>query len=323
MITAHYYQITQVNKNRASGKFERLPDADIPNYKQLRTLRIMPRAKKGAVTGDNLTQSKRGKKGGLTGSKHFDKPEVETPSSPVETTKNAVGKAAKAASQGVKAAANTLGAARDVAQTVSNGARQVRRATNGGSDLVTADAKETLGKAEKLATGYGLELINLENSMGGDPYAVDDSLPEMTAKEANARKLKIQRQNNALDVRLERTKQKRKIATVATEEVRLVGDLVDYSTAGIETATKVVKNQIADTRYQTEQSRLEENEELLEQQVIRTQGTIALTQGVRDEWNLKLEKQERNNEKIRLEIENTEAKNERKREEIESFIFDD
>lgn len=285
----------------------------------------MPRkkAETGTVTGAKLKTSARGKKGGITGSKHFDKPEVETPSSPVETTKNAVGKAAKAASKGVKAAASTVGAARDITQTVSNGARQVRKSMNGSSDLVTADARTTLDKAEKLATGYGLELIDVEKSMGGDPYEVDENLPEMTAKEANARKLKIQRQNNALDVRLERTKQKRKIATVATEEIRLVGDLVDYSTAGIETATKVVKNQIADTRYQTEQSRLEETEELLEQQVIRTQGTIALTQGVRDEWNLKLEKQERNNEKIRLEIENTEAKNDRKREEIESFIFDD
>ena len=165
MITAHCYQTTLVNKNRASGKFERLPDADIPNYKQLRTLRIMPRAKKGTVTGDNLTQSKRGKKGGLTGSKHFDKPEVETPESPVETTKNAVGKAASAVGNGVKAAANTVGAARDIAQTVSNGARQVRRATNGGSDLVTADIKETLSKADNLASEYGLESTDLKSAM--------------------------------------------------------------------------------------------------------------------------------------------------------------
>ncbi|NJM20823.1 MAG: hypothetical protein HC836_34385 [Richelia sp. RM2_1_2] len=283
----------------------------------------MPRAKKGTVTGDNLTQSKRGRKGGLTGSKHFDKPEVETPTSPVETTRNTVGKVASAVGKGVKAAANTVGAARDIAQTVSNGARQVRRSTNGGSDLVTADIKETLSKADDLASEYGLESTDLKSAMRTDSYGVDESIPEMTAKEANVLKLRIQRQNNALDVRLERTKQKRKIATVATEEIRLVGDLVDYSTAGIETATKVVKNQIADTKYQTEQSKLEETEELLEQQIIRTQGTIALTQGVRDEWNLKLEKQERNNEQIRLEIAGADAKNNRKREEIESFIFDD
>lgn len=283
----------------------------------------MPRAKKGTVTGDNLTSSKRGTKGGLTGSKHFDKPEIETPTNPVETTKNTVGKTAKAASKGVKAVANTLGAARDVAQTVTNGARQVKRAANGGSELVTSESKDTLDIAKKTASSYGLELLDIEKSMSGDPYEVDDSIPEMSAKDANAVKLQIQRQNNALDVRIERTKQKRKIVSAATEEIRLVGDLVDYSTAGIETATKVVKNQIADTNYQIEQSRLEETEELLEQQIIRTQGTIALTQGIRDEWNLKLEKQERNNEKIKLEIENTEAKNNRKREEIESLIFDD
>ncbi len=75
----------------------------------------MPRTKKGTVTGDNLTSSKRGMKGGLTGSKHFDKPE-ETDSN---TTKNAVGKTAKVVSKGVGAVANTVGAARDIAQTVS------------------------------------------------------------------------------------------------------------------------------------------------------------------------------------------------------------
>ncbi|MEM7552875.1 MAG: hypothetical protein AAF378_02040 [Cyanobacteria bacterium P01_A01_bin.84] len=273
----------------------------------------MPRTKKGTVTGDNLTSSKRGKKGGLTGSKHFDKPEETS------TTKNTVGKTAKAISKGVGAVANTVGAARDIAQTVGNGAKQVRRSFSGGSDLVTGEASEALTQADNLAKNYGLERIEL--NLGNNPYAVDESLPEMTAKEANALKLTIQRQNNALTVRHEKRKQDRLKVAIRKEETQLVGDLIDLNTTEVDTATKVVKNQIAVTKFHTEQSRLEETEELLEQQVIRTQGTINLTQGVRDEWNLRLEKQQRNNEKLRLDIEGLDADIDRTREEIEARMF--
>ncbi|MEO1432637.1 MAG: hypothetical protein AAFV71_26900 [Cyanobacteria bacterium J06633_8] len=275
----------------------------------------MPRGKKGTVTGDNLTQSKRGKKGGLTGSKHFDKPD-ETSTS---TTKNAVGKAAKAISNGVGTVANTVGAARDIAQTVGNGARQVRRSFSGGSDLVTGETSEALTQADNVAKSYGLERIEL--NLGSDPYAIDTSLPELTAKEANALKLTMQRQNNALTVRHEKRKQDRLKVAIRKEETQLVGDLIDLNTTEVDTATKVVKNQISVTKFHTEQSRLEETEELLEQQTIRTQGTINLTQGVRDEWNLKLEKQQRNNEKLRLDIEGLDADIDRTREEIEARMF--
>ncbi|MEL6166496.1 MAG: hypothetical protein AAFR37_23050, partial [Cyanobacteria bacterium J06628_3] len=269
------------------------PAPDYPKL-QLRTLIIMPRAKKetkGTLTGSELSSKTRGrkKKAETTESKHFDKPK-----SILENAGDIAGKVSNA----VNTAANTVGAVRDGVQSIQNGARQLRRSVTGGSDLVTGDTNHALTKADDLAANYGLKTeIDLHSALSGDPYAVDDSIPEMTAKEANALKLRIQRQNNALEVRHERTKQKRKIVAIGTEETRLKGDLVDYATAGIETATKVVKNQIADTKFQTEQSKLEETEELLEQQDIRTQGTIRLTEGVRDEWDLRFEKQQRNNEK--------------------------
>ena len=129
----------------------------------------MPRkkAETGTVTGTKLKNSARGKKGGLTGSKHFDKPEVEN--TPVETTKNVVGKAASAVGKGVRTAANAAGAARDIAQTVSNGVKQVRRSASGGSELVTADSSQALVKANNLADDYGLESTDLKSAMRGDP----------------------------------------------------------------------------------------------------------------------------------------------------------
>lgn len=277
----------------------------------------MPRAKKetkGTLTGSELSSKTRGrkKKAQTTESKHFDKPQ-----SILENAGDIAGKVGNA----VNTAANTVGAVRDGVQSIQNGARQLRRSVSGGSDLVTGDTNHALTKANDLASEYGLESTDLKSAMRTDCYAVDESIPEMTAKEANALKLRIQRQNNALEVRHERTKQKRKIVAISTEETRLKGDLVDYATAGIETATKVVKNQIADTKFQTEQSKLEETEELLEQQDIRTQGTIRLTEGVRDEWDLRFEKQQRNNEKLRLEIAGADAEIDRKKEEIEANLF--
>ena len=293
-----------------------------------------------------MPRTKMNPKGGLTGSKHFDKPEVEYPNAVVtnlsdETKAKIEAARAKTEAEGTSVAerlkakfdaargtaqnvANGVGTVANGVKVVANGAKAVRRAFTGGSPLVTEGASEVLDKAKEIASGYGVDLIDIKGHMSSDPYEVDDSLGEgYTAKEANEKKLKIQRQNNKLDVRLERIKQKRKIVSIATEEYRLVGDLVDFATTGIEVATKVVNNQIADTNYQTKQSKLEESEELLIQQQIRTQGTINLTEGVRTEWDLKFKKKEADNKRLELEVEGALRQNERKLEEIEALLLAD
>lgn len=294
-----------------------------------------------------MPRTKLNPKGGLTGSKHFKKPKVEFV--PTEGATN-TGLSEEAKAKLDTARASTEGtsvserlkakfdATRETAQSVANGvstvaegvkvvatgAKAVRRAFTGGSPLVTEGASEVLGKAKEIASGYGLELMDVKGHMSSDPYEVNESLGEgYTAKEANEKKLKIQRLNNKLDVRLENIKQKRKIVKIATEEVKLVGDLVDYATAGIETATKVVNNQIADTNYQVTQSKLEETEELLVHQQIRTQGTLNLTDGVRTEWDLKFQKKEADNKRLELEIEGALKQNERKLEELEAMLLSD
>jgi hypothetical protein len=154
------------------------------------------------------------------------------------------------------------------------------------------------------------------------PYKADANIPEMKAVDANREKLKIQRQNNALEVRHEKIKQGRKVVAIATEQRKFIGDFVDFSTAGIETATKVVKNQVADTKYQIEQSKLEMTEEQLIQQQIATQGTLNLTSGIEEEWSLKFQSQQAKNDRLKLEIEGSIADNERKREELEAKLLE-
>ena len=145
----------------------------------------------------------------------------------------------------------------------------------------------------------------------------------MDAKEANKLNLIIERQNNALDVANNRIKQKRKQVRNHKEEWGLVGDLVDLDTVKIDVGTKVVKHEIAGTKFQLEQSKLEENEELLEQQIIRTQGVISLTDGIRKEWDLRFDKQQRQLEKLQIDIEQVDNQNARQREKLESFLFEE
>ncbi|BAY67222.1 hypothetical protein NIES22_73850 (plasmid) [Calothrix brevissima NIES-22] len=256
-------------------------------------------------------------RGGLTNSKRFQKPEVEN-TNPLQV----VGGIASGIGQATQSVANAVQATTNGLHAVNNGLKSVKQAFNGGSSLVTDNAKSALDQALKVGNQYGIEQINLSEFITGNPYQASDSIPEMKAADANREKLKIQRQNNALDVRLERIKQNRKITTIATEERRLLGDLVDFETVGIETATKVVKNQIADTRYRIEQSKLEQTEEQLQQQQIATQGTLNLTEGIRLEWQLKLENQQAKNDRLRLDIEGAIKDNDRRREELEARLLE-
>ena len=278
----------------------------------------MARIKTGSVTGADLNGN-RGKKRPVTRSKHFDKHPIQPPN-PLETASDIaskVGEVAQNISSKVETASNAV-------RTVANGAKTVRRAFDGGSSLVTDGHEQVLASAKEIASNYGVELTDIQGHMSASNDDVDDALGEgVSAKQANERKLKIQRQNNLLDVRLDRVRQKRKIATLHREELSLVGDLVEVSTAGVEVASKLVNHQIAVTDFKTTQSRLEEREELLLQQNIRTQGTINLTEVIRTELHLKYEKQERGNERLRLEIEGAQQLNEQKRLQIEAFLLAD
>lgn len=251
-------------------------------------------------------------KGGLTGSKRFDKPEA---SNPVQSIGEKVSTVASSVSGTVQNAGN-------VARTVASNARTIQRNFSGSNAMVTADHKEALNLANTMASAYGVQDIELVELMGSDPYEADSSAPEMTSSEANAKKLRIQRQNNAIEVRHEKVKQGRKIVALATEQRRLVGDFVDFATAGIETATKVVKHEIAGVKFQTEQSKLEQAEELLIQQQEATQGTINLTEGIRQEWALKLERQTARNQGLQIEVEGAIRDNDRKREELEARLLE-
>jgi hypothetical protein len=271
--------------------------------------------RKNPITNPNgdkpVTERKR--RGGLTNSARFDKPEVTT--SPIETI---VDKASNVV-QSVSGTAQSVG---NATRAISNGVKGVQRSFSGSSPMVTADHKEALTLANTMSSQFGIQDIELTELLGTDPYAADSSAPEMTSSEANATKLRIQRQNNSIEVRHEKVKQGRKVVALAIEQRRLVGDMVDFATAGVEVASKVVKHEIANVRFQTEQSKLEQSEELLIQQQVATEGSINLTEGIRQEWVLKFDRQQAKNENLRLEVEGAIRENDVKRQELEAKLLE-
>jgi hypothetical protein len=260
----------------------------------------MARAK-GGMTGADLKPSNRGKRGGLTDSKHFDKIPLDTDHT--EAT----------AEQFVNSS-----------RTKSERPKQSTEYTRQGSKLGSDEHLAVFEQSKALANTYGVEISDIKAHMSASNDDVDSALGEgISAKVANERKLKIARQNNLIEVRLERIKQKRKLASLHKEEVSLVGDMVDVATTGVQVASKMVNHQIAVTDFKTTQSRLVEHEELLTQQQIRTQGTRSLTAGIAYEWELKAEKQDRANERVEIEIESADKRIEQARLEIEAFLLSD
>lgn len=272
--------------------------------------------------------------GSLTGSRHFKKPKDAPPSTPKSTPDSTPTPEqevdAKARQRLKDRFQQTAQAAGNTAQAVGNGfkaantaVKTVRQGLKGGSPLVTNSSIDSLKEAVALAQQYGgVAEIDVKQMLGNDPYKADANIPEMKAADANREKLKIQRQNNALEVRHEKIKQGRKVVQIATEQRKFIGDFVDFATAGIETATKLVKNQVADTKYGIEQSKLEQTEELLIQQQIATQGTLNLTAGIEEEWTLKFQSQQAKNDRLKLEVEGSIQDNERKREELEAKLLE-
>jgi len=238
----------------------------------------------------------------------FEKP-LETISNVAQGTASVTNKAAEVIGTGVNAG-----------KQVANGLKSIRQSVTGGSQLVTQDATESYKQASEIAQQYGIVEQDIKALLGTDPYTADGSSPEQTAGEAKKQQLKLQRQLNAQETRAAKIKLGRKIVQNQREETRLIGDVVELHTSRIEVGTKVVTNQIASTKYNIEQSKLEETEEFLTQQQIKTQGTLSLTDGIREEQDLKYQRQKAKNDGLRLEVEGAITAIERKREEMDAFL---
>lgn len=170
--------------------------------------------------------------------------------------------------------------------------------------------------------GVAIPQFDVNSMVGSDLYSPAPGIPETGIVEATRTRQIIARQSNTLDIAADKVALTRKAVKIATEIRHLEGDAVDYDTAGIQTATKVVKNQQADRDYQTETSKLDQKEELLKQQQIATTGTKALTPLIQEHWNLKVLQQQTNNESLRLDVEKGQADTDKKKTELEVKLLE-
>ncbi len=205
---------------------------------------------------------------------------------------------------------NTVSTASTVSSTINQHSRFTIQPSN-----------ESFTEATAIAQKLGINLLNPGELLGSDPYKADGNIPKMTAKDANEQLRALQLQSNALDVRLAKTDLQRKVVKVVDSTAKLIGDAVKYATTQIEVGQLVVENQIADVKYQTAQSKLRQTEEYLQQQQDATQGTVQLTSVLRQQWTLKFEKVQADNEKLKLAIEGSKLEAELVREQLEAKLL--
>jgi hypothetical protein len=280
----------------------------------------MAREKKGTVTGADLTPKTRGKKGSLTGSARVS--ENTTPSTALEGL-SALGEKVAAVGSSISDKVQAVGnGVSKVTPIVSNIANNIHSAATVLNRQSTNLHGTDFSTATNIASGLGVSEFDLGSALGTNPYDADSDIPEMTSSEANAKRLRIQRQMNSLEVRHDKTKLQRKVLQVHKEHVGLVGDAVDVINEQEKVIGKVIDLNQTLVANDTKRSKLDELSELHLQQDVRTQGVRNLTPGLRDEWQLKLQLQATKNEGLKIAIEGADATNQQKRAELEARLLD-
>ncbi|MBW4450828.1 MAG: hypothetical protein KME38_29400 [Spirirestis rafaelensis WJT71-NPBG6] len=283
----------------------------------------MSKIKKGGMTGADLNPKNRGNKGGLTGSKHFEPISVDSVLKDIDNPSNQTNSTQTNSTQTANKPNQSNGT--DIRSTRKKERENKNHSIRQEKSTLTTDSHaKVLEGAKEIGQSYGVQLTDIKAHMSVSNDTVDESLGEgISKKEANARLLKIERQNNLIEVRNARIKQKRKIATNYGEELGLLGDTVGNATKAVNVAKKFVEYQTEVTDFHTAQSKLEEHEELYLQQAIKTQGVKNLTAGIEEEWELKFVQQESRNDALFLAIESSDKRNEQTRLEMEAFLLSD
>lgn len=191
----------------------------------------------------------------------------------------------------------------------------------GGSGSSSTSSLSNLASASAVQHGIIIPKFDVNSMVGGDLYSPASGIPETGILEATKTRGILARQSNSLDIAADKVALTRKAVKVATDIRHLEGDSVDYDTAGVQTATKVVRNKEARTDYAIADSKLEMKNEQLVHQQIATEGTKALTPLIREEWNLKVLAHQSSNDLLKLDIEKGKAEITRKENELELKIM--
>ena len=172
------------------------------------------------------------------------------------------------------------------------------------------------------AEGFGnIDVFDVDAATSGDSYSALTGVPEQSRKEATQAQMKLARQENALETRLQRAKTVRKGIAVAREEQNAVTDYVNLESDRVKTATAVVNYQESLVQYDIAESKLEESQEKLIQQQNLTSHTQRMTPLLAEEHSLNETRQELKNDGLRLDIEQGRNTIQRRQNEIDAEII--
>lgn len=270
-------------------------------------------SKKGTLTGANLDNPNRGKKGGLTGSKRVTGETVIE-----ESTSLLPGSDPEVATADANARANLAEKFQQTGQAIQQGVQVIGAVVNTASSAVQAVQRGIVSSPSPSTLTDGI--VNTTGILAKATAEIDDSVPELDSAEATRRNIVIARQRNYLDVAINNTRLKQNLAQLDIEQQKLIGLLIDSKTIGINNEKKAVQYQRAVIGRDTELSKLEQDNELLTQQRIRTTGTQNQTEHITEQERLKVEKLKVEVEKQKYEIENLNYEKERiKQEAVAKF----
>ncbi|MUH00080.1 hypothetical protein F7734_50535 [Scytonema sp. UIC 10036] len=264
----------------------------------------MPR--KGTLTGANLENSKRGVRGGLTGSKRL-VTETEAVQSPEATS--AFESSPEVASVDEAARNNLKEKLQQAGQVVSPVVGAVGEAVKGAvgaaaqgvANKVTATVNGSIDYNPSSLSNGSVDTAGILSKADAE---IDESVPQLDSGEAIKRNITIARQRNFVGVAINNTKLKQDLATLDLEQQRLIGLLIDGKTARIDNEKKAITYHRSIVSRDTEISKLNQDRELLVQQNIRTEGTQNQTELIREQEQLKVDKLREQNEKVKYEIQN-------------------
>lgn len=159
------------------------------------------------------------------------------------------------------------------------------------------------------SVGVNYEVFDADSLASTDRQRASGAVQGMTIQEATKERTAIAKEMNALDVQFDKSRLVERGYQVQEQDWKTVRAGVKSKIAEVQASTEVVNHSIALVDYDIAEWKLVEKEAQLDQQIIVAEGTQALTEPIRENWQLKYVKQVVTNDGLKLQIQQSRAEN--------------
>ncbi len=172
------------------------------------------------------------------------------------------------------------------AGTIANG-RSSSAATSGGSTNLQRGASIAVHRRDLQAVDHGLQLPQFDPNqwMAKDLFVNSSPLPETSQKDADAAVLSIERKLQTMRIARANIRLNSDVVAAATEQQKVQGQVIDYATTLVDNQTKYIKYVDAGVKQQIAGVKLQQSQELHQQETIVLDGMQQMTPLIREEWN--------------------------------------